>query len=167
VKDASRDRQRVLAHADSAADGYSRLAYSEALPDEKAVTAVAFLGRAQMWFAAHGIAHIERIVTDNGACYRAKVFRVAMNGEPGIGGSRPTRQHNGKWSATTRFSRKSSSTPAPGIHKPNAGTALEVCNRHYNYHPPTITRRTVHTTDNRQHPRRRYPSAMSLPHTLS
>jgi hypothetical protein len=43
------------------------------------------------------------------------------------------------------------------------GTALEVWNPHYNYH----TRRTVHTTDNRQHPRRRYASAMSWPHTLS
>jgi Integrase core domain. len=29
----------------SATDGYSRLAYTEALPDERAVTAVAFLDR--------------------------------------------------------------------------------------------------------------------------
>lgn len=50
----------------SAIDGYSRLAYTEALSDEKAVTAVAFLDRARAWFAAHGITHIERIVTDNG-----------------------------------------------------------------------------------------------------
>ncbi|CAL9660395.1 hypothetical protein SUDANB174_06938 [Streptomyces sp. enrichment culture] len=39
----------------SAIDGFSRLAYTEALPDEKAVTAVAFLHRARAWFAAHGI----------------------------------------------------------------------------------------------------------------
>jgi transposase InsO family protein len=64
----------------SAIDGYSRLAYTEALADEKAVTAVAFLDRARDWFAAHGITYIERIVTDNGACYRAEAFAAALNG---------------------------------------------------------------------------------------
>lgn len=54
----------------SAIDGYSRLAYTEALPDERAVTAVAFLDRARTWFAAHGTTNIERIVTDNGSCLR-------------------------------------------------------------------------------------------------
>ncbi len=39
----------------SAIDGYSRLADTEALPDEKAATAIAFLERARTWFAAHGI----------------------------------------------------------------------------------------------------------------
>jgi len=39
----------------SAIDGFSRLAYTEALPDEKAVTAMAFLHRAPAWFATHGI----------------------------------------------------------------------------------------------------------------
>ncbi len=58
----------------SAVDGFSRLAYTEALPDEKAVTAVAFLRRARAWFAAHSITQIERVVTDNGSCYRADAF---------------------------------------------------------------------------------------------
>ena len=80
----------------SAIDGYSRLAYTEALPDEKAVTAVAFLDRARAWFAAHGITQLERIVTDNGSCYRAAAFDDA------IGDSRHQRitpytpRHNGK-----------------------------------------------------------------------
>jgi hypothetical protein len=39
----------------SAVDGYSRLAYTEALHDEKAVTAVAFVHRARAWLAQHGI----------------------------------------------------------------------------------------------------------------
>jgi transposase InsO family protein len=43
-------------------------------------TAVAFLDRARDWFAAHGITYIERIVTDNGACYRAEAFAAALNG---------------------------------------------------------------------------------------
>lgn len=33
--------------------------------------ASALMHRARVWFAAHGITRIERIVTDNGACYRA------------------------------------------------------------------------------------------------
>ncbi len=62
----------------SAVDGFSRLAYTEALPDETAATAIAFMHRARAWFAAHGIIHIERIVTDNGACYRANAFAQAL-----------------------------------------------------------------------------------------
>ena len=52
----------------SAIDGHSRLAYTEPLSDEKAVTAVAFLGRAKAWFASHGITRLERVVTNNDSC---------------------------------------------------------------------------------------------------
>ena len=38
----------------SAVDGFSRLAYTEALEDETAKTAIGFLFRARAWFAAHG-----------------------------------------------------------------------------------------------------------------
>ena len=48
----------------SAIDGYSRLAYTEHLPDETAKTAIGFWGRARAWFAAHGITRITRVVTD-------------------------------------------------------------------------------------------------------
>jgi len=64
----------------SAVDGYSRLAYTEALDDEKAITAISFMHRARAWFAAHGITHIQRIVTDNGSCYRAKDFAHVLHG---------------------------------------------------------------------------------------
>lgn len=62
----------------SAIDGFSPLAYTEALPDEKAATAVAFLHRARAWFAAHGITRIERTVTDNGSWYRADAFARSL-----------------------------------------------------------------------------------------
>ncbi|SEB59225.1 Pentapeptide repeat-containing protein [Streptomyces sp. TLI_105] len=58
----------------SAVDGHTRLACTEALPDEKAETAIGFVNRAKAFFAAHGITRIERIVTDNGACYRRSFF---------------------------------------------------------------------------------------------
>jgi len=53
----------------SAVDDHSRLADSEILPDETTTSAVAFWCRAQNFFATHGIA-VERVLTDNGSCYR-------------------------------------------------------------------------------------------------
>src|SRR5262245_41065116 len=51
-------------------DDHSRLAYSEILPSEKGVTCAEFLRRAAAYFAAFGIAHIERVMTDNAWAYR-------------------------------------------------------------------------------------------------
>jgi transposase InsO family protein len=59
-----------------AIDDYSRLAYAEVLPDERAATAVAFLQRALKAFARYGIT-VERILTDNGAAYRATIHALA------------------------------------------------------------------------------------------
>jgi transposase InsO family protein len=59
-----------------AVDDYSRLAYVEVLPDERASTAAAFLRRAIAFFARYGI-HVERVLTDNGSCYRALVHGIA------------------------------------------------------------------------------------------
>jgi len=59
-----------------AVDDYSRLAYAEVLSDEKASTAAAFLARAVAFYRRHGIA-VERILSDNGACYRAVVHALA------------------------------------------------------------------------------------------
>src|SRR5215469_12741810 len=55
----------------TALDDHSRLAYTEILPDETRETATAFLARAHNWYAAHGIA-IERVLSDNGSCYRPR-----------------------------------------------------------------------------------------------
>ena len=62
----------------NAVDDHSRLAYTEILPDETTPTAVAFWARAAAWFAAHGIAHIARALTDNGSCYRSADFAAAL-----------------------------------------------------------------------------------------
>jgi len=59
-----------------AVDDYSRLAYAEVLLDEKASTAAAFLRRAVDYYQRHGI-RVERILTDNGGCYRGVVHAVA------------------------------------------------------------------------------------------
>lgn len=61
----------------SAIDGCTRLAYSEVLSDEQGPTAAAFWARARAFFAAHRIA-VERVLTDNGSCYRSREFAVAL-----------------------------------------------------------------------------------------
>jgi transposase InsO family protein len=59
-----------------AVDDYSRLAYVEVLTDEKATTAAGFLERAVVFYRRHGIV-VERILSDNGACYRGVVHALA------------------------------------------------------------------------------------------
>ena len=59
-----------------AVDDASRLAYTEILPDERKPRAIAFLERALVWFARHGVT-VERIMTDNGNAYRSHAFRAA------------------------------------------------------------------------------------------
>jgi transposase InsO family protein len=59
-----------------AVDDYSRLAYAEVLPDEKAATAALFLRRAAAHYQRHGIT-IERVLTDNGSAYRGVVHAIA------------------------------------------------------------------------------------------
>ncbi|MDX6267702.1 MAG: hypothetical protein QOD70_2442, partial [Frankiales bacterium] len=50
------------------------VAYSEIHDDEKATTAGAVLRRATAWFAARGV-RIERVLSDNGSCYRSHLWR--------------------------------------------------------------------------------------------
>lgn len=57
-------------------DDATRLAYVEVLDDEKAVTAAGFLRRAVAHYRAHGI-RVERVITDNGSCYRGVVHALA------------------------------------------------------------------------------------------
>ena len=59
-----------------AIDDATRLAYAEVLPDEKAASAIAFLGRALSFYARHGIT-VERVMTDNGSAYRSAVHALA------------------------------------------------------------------------------------------
>jgi transposase InsO family protein len=63
----------------SMVDDHSRLAYSEIHTDETATTCAAFLTRAAAYFALHGIATIERVMTDNAFAYRhGRAFREAV-----------------------------------------------------------------------------------------
>jgi transposase InsO family protein len=65
------------AYVHTAIDGFSRLAYSEVLANEQGETAAAFWTRAERFFADQGIT-VERVLSDNGGCYRSAVFARAL-----------------------------------------------------------------------------------------
>jgi hypothetical protein len=58
------------AYIHSAIDGFTRLAYSEVLSNERGVSAAGFWRRAERFLSDHGIV-VERVLSDNGACYRS------------------------------------------------------------------------------------------------
>ena len=57
-------------------DDHSRVAYAEIHQDEKADTAALVLRNATAWFATRGVI-VERVLSDNGACYRSFAWRDA------------------------------------------------------------------------------------------
>jgi transposase InsO family protein len=59
-----------------AIDDCTRLAYAEVLSDERAATAIGFLGRARAFYRRHGI-EIQQLLTDNGSAYISIVHAVA------------------------------------------------------------------------------------------
>lgn len=132
AKSAGAERGYTYLH--SAVDGFSRLAYTEPLPDERGTTAAALLARAKVWFAAHGIDHIHRVVTDNGACYRSGDFAQILGRSTRHQQTKPyTPRHNGKVERYQRilaeellYAREFSSEDA-------RSTAVAVWNIHYNY----------------------------------
>lgn len=95
----ARKQQPVIGYSfvHTAVDDHSRLAYSEVLTNARKETAAAFWLRANAFFTAHGIT-VERVLTDNGSCYRSKLFAWTLSAD-GIT-HQPTRpyrpQTNGK-----------------------------------------------------------------------
>ena len=57
----------------NAVEDCTRLAYSELLTDERKETAAGFWLRANAYFESVGIT-VQRVLTDNGSCYRSRLF---------------------------------------------------------------------------------------------
>lgn len=92
---------RGYAYLHHAVDDHSRVAYSEILGDERKETVVDFWARANTFFNSLGII-VKRVLTDNGSCYRSRLFAEAL-GEIAHKKTRPYRpQTNGK---VERFNR--------------------------------------------------------------
>ncbi|MFC3962138.1 IS481 family transposase [Nocardia jiangsuensis] len=120
----------------SAVDGFSRLADTEALDDETAATAIGFLFRARVFFAAHGIGHIHRIVTDNGPCYRAGDFAKVLHGARHQRTRPYTPRHNGKVERYQRILAEELLYAREWTSETQRTAAIAVWNIHFNYHRP-------------------------------
>jgi hypothetical protein len=120
----------------SIVDGYSRLAYTEHLPNEQASTTIGFYSRARVFFAAHGIDRIVTVVTDNGANYRAKDFtRVIAATASRHQYIRPyTPRHNGKVERYNRTLAAEVLYARIWTSEAQRAEAIKVWNIHYNYH---------------------------------
>ena len=57
-------------------DDHSRVAFAKIMPSEKKRSAIAFLKAALSYYESLGI-KVERVMTDNGSCYRSLAFRRA------------------------------------------------------------------------------------------
>ncbi|MFV0495127.1 IS481 family transposase [Mycobacterium sp.] len=132
----SRGARAGYAYLHSAIDGHTRLGYTESLENEQAATAVAFLNRTRDWFAAHGIARIQRIVTDNGACYRSGAFAAALNGAEHRRTKPYTPKHNGKVERYNRILSEEFLYAKAWTSEHQRERALATWNLHYNYHRP-------------------------------
>jgi transposase InsO family protein len=121
----------------AAVDDRSRLAYAEILADERKETASAFMARAIGFFADRGIT-VERVLTDNGSCYRSKPFARVL-AEAGIGHrrTRPYRpQTNGKVERFNLTLKWEWAYSRPYGTNASRTEALERWLHHYNYHRP-------------------------------
>jgi transposase-like protein len=110
----------------TAIDDCTRLAYSEIHDDEQAITAAEFWRRAYAWFAAHSV-HFERVLTDNGSCYRSALWKAACAetgttpNEPVPTGPKPTARSNGSIASCSRNG-PTSDPGAPTVNAPSPTT---------------------------------------------
>jgi transposase InsO family protein len=121
----------------AAVDDRSRLAYAEILSDERKETASAFMTRALGFFADRGIT-VERVLTDNGSCYRSRPFAQVL-ADAGVGHrrTRPYRpQTNGKVERFNLTLKWEWAYARPYDTNTSRAEALERWLHHYNYHRP-------------------------------
>ncbi|MFI0213388.1 IS481 family transposase, partial [Streptomyces lydicus] len=119
----------------SAVDDHSRLAYSEVLTDERKETAAAFWQRAHTFFTRHGIT-VERVLTDNGSCYKSKLFTQTLTAA-GIAHKRirPYRpQTNGKVERFNRTLLDEWAYLRPYTSNDERTAALDTFLHNYNHH---------------------------------
>lgn len=96
----------------------------------------AFPHRARAWFAAHGIAQIECIVTDDGACYPAGTFARAMLEVRHQRITPYTPRHDARGERYNRIVAEEFLYARRWVSEDQRRDALGVWNIHYNYHRP-------------------------------
>jgi len=138
-----------------AIDDHSRVSFAQVLPDEKAVSCVAFLRQAVAYYAGLGV-RIQRVMTDNGTGYK-NTFKAACD-ELGIRHikTRPyTPKTNGKAERFVQTTLREWAYAKPYVSSAQRAAALQPFLHRYNWHRP-------HCALNRQPPMSRIPALNNL-----
>ena len=138
-------------HLHVAIDDASRLAFAQLLPDASAKSALAFLDASLAFFATHAIT-AQAVMTDNGPCYNARVFRraVAARGLRHIFTRPYTPRTNGKAERFIQTSLREWAYARTYQSSAQRATHLAAFLHHYNWHRP-------------HHSLHLFPPASSLP----
>lgn len=118
-------------------DDASRLAFAQIMPDETQHSAVLFLERALAYFASLGI-KAQRLMSDNGSCYRSHQFRAACQ-RHGLRHlfTRPyTPRTNGKAERFIQTSLREWAYAAVYSHSAHRAAHLQPWLHRYNWHRP-------------------------------
>ena len=128
-------------------------AHGRGTPEAKASTTIGFFYRARTFFAAHGITRLVRVVTDNGANYRARTFTTTITSLASRHQrTRPyTPRHNGKVERYNRIMAEECLHARSYSSEQQRRDAVVVWSHHDNDHRP-------HTTCGNQPPATRVPA---------
>src|SRR5262249_28035880 len=120
-----------------AIDDHSRVATARVFPNERAVSAIAFLKHAINYYRSLGIT-VARVMTDNGSCYRAKDFRraCARLGIKHIRTKPYTPQTNGKAERFIQTALREWAYATAFHHSDERREELPIWLHRYNWHRP-------------------------------
>jgi transposase InsO family protein len=118
-------------------DDHSRVAYADVRADQKRHTAVAFLETALAYYAALGV-RAQRVMTDNGSCYRSAAFRKACAhyGLKHLRTQPYTPKTNGKAERFIQSSLREWAYVRPYAHSDQRTAELPRWLHRYNWHRP-------------------------------
>jgi transposase InsO family protein len=120
-----------------AIDDASRIAFVQMKPDEKAVSAVAFIKEAVAYYESLGVT-VSRVMTDNGSCYKAFDFRDACcKLSLSHVRTRPyTPKTNGKAERFIQTALREWAYARPYTHSDRRNERLPIWLHQYNWHRP-------------------------------
>jgi hypothetical protein len=102
IRARKRGRKARYTYLRTAIDGFSRLAYTEALPDEQARAAIGSLTALERSSPTTASGMSTGSLTDNGACYRARDFATVLRGAHHQRITPYTPQLSGRWRPSWR-----------------------------------------------------------------
>jgi transposase InsO family protein len=118
-------------------DDASRIAFAEIKPDEKTGSAVTFLKNAVAYYESLGVT-VDRVMTDNGSCYKAFDFRDACR-DLGLKHLRTkpyTPKTNGKAERFIQTALREWAYARPYNHSDKRAAHLPMWLHNYNWHRP-------------------------------